>query len=384
MRAAKAAAITGVICCLLMTAAASRSGWQWRLPPGLPEPKVPADNPMSEVKVDLGRHLFYDTRLSVTGAHSCASCHRQALAFTDGLPQAVGATGERHPRGAMALANVAYATILTWGNPNIRRLEQQALMPMFGEHPVEMGLAGREAELLTRLGADPYYHRAFRDAFPEATGDPVTLLNLTRALAAFERTLLSGDAPYDRWRRDPARWPLDPAAVRGERLFFSEQTECFHCHGGFNLTGSVDYVGKAFTEREFFNNGLYNLDGHGAYPADNPGLFEFTGDSADLGKFKAPSLRNIALTAPYMHDGSIATLEEVVDHYAAGGRHIISGPRAGDGRANPNKSSFINGFPLTARQRADLVAFLRSLTDSTFVTDPRFADPWPAHRPGAP
>jgi len=363
-----------VLAFALLGAALPRAEWRWDLPPGFPEPRVPVENPMSAEKVLLGRHLFYDTRLSGNGTFACSNCHLQSRAFADPLPRGVGSTGDVHPRGAMALMNVAYASALTWGNPNMKTLEQQALVPMFGEDPVELGLAGKEAELLTRLGGDARYARMFRAAFPgDAT--PVSLVNITRAIASFERTLISGRSPYDRALHGD-RAAMSAAAVRGEQLFFSERLECFHCHGGYNFTGTVDNVGKAFPEVEFHNTGLYNLGGRGGFPKENPGLMEFTGRKEDEGKFKAPSLRNIALTAPYMHDGSIATLDGVIDHYAAGGRTIASGPHQGVGSENPNKSEFINGFELSPTERQDLLAFLHSLTDSAFVTDPRFADPW--------
>jgi len=348
--------------------------YQWALPPGFPRPRVPADNPMSEVKVALGRFLFYDTRLSVNGRFSCASCHKQEHAFADALPRGVGATGEVHPRGSMSLANVAYSPALTWANPNMKRLEQQAVVPMFGEEPIELGLAGQEDALLARLRADARYTALFAEAFP---GDaaPISVVNITRAIAAFERVLISGRSPYDRFERGDSL-ALSPAARRGAEAFFGEKLECFHCHGGFNFTNTVDYVGKGFVEVEFHNTGLYNVGGTGAYPAENPGLMEHSGDEEDMGKFKAPTLRNIAQTAPYMHDGSVRTLEEVIDHYAAGGRTVRAGPHAGVGRRNPHKSGFVKGFTLSARERRDLLAFLRALTDTAFLTDARFANPF--------
>jgi cytochrome c peroxidase len=352
------------------------TGWRWVLPRGFPAPVVPADNPMSDAKVLLGRHLFYDPRLSGTGTFSCASCHLQALAFTDGKGRAVGATGEVHPRGSMSLANAAYVPALTWANPLMRSLEAQALVPMFGDDPVELGLGGQEQALLTRLAAVPRYQALFRDAYPgEPT--PLTLANITRALGAFQRTLISGASPYDRYQHGE-RTAISASARRGATLFFGEKTECFHCHGGFNLTGTVNYVGKGFSEAEFHNTGLYNLDGTGRYPAPNTGVEAVSGDPEDMGRFRAPSLRNIAVTAPYMHDGSIATLEEVVAHYNAGGRTIRAGPHAGVGAASPLKSSFIKPMHLTPQERRDLVAFLRALTDSSFLRDPRHANPWTA------
>ena len=348
--------------------------YRWELPPGFPEPVVPADNPMTHEKVALGRHLFYDTRLSGNGTFSCASCHLQSRAFADALPRAVGSTGEVHPRGSMGLANIAYSPALTWANPLMRSLEQQALVPMFGEDPVELGLSGQEQQLLARVREVPQYKALFAAAYP-GSGDPVSLDHIVKAIASFQRTMISGRSPYDAFKQGRSA-AISASARRGEELFFSEKTECFHCHGGFNFTGTVNYVGKGFVEIEFHNTALYNIDGQGKYPAPNTGVESVTHEEEDMGKFKAPSLRNIAVTAPYMHDGSIATLEEVIEHYNAGGRTVKSGPNAGVGAESPLKSEFIKPMDLTPQEKRDLVAFLRSLTDSTFLRDPRFTNPW--------
>src|SRR5580704_14074992 len=156
------AALLLLFFCLIASAAET---WVWNLPKGFPRPRVPADNPMTAAKVELGRYLFYDTRLSVNGKSSCGTCHKQELAFTDGKPVGVGATGEKHSRGAMSLVNIAYSAALTWSNPELKELEQQARTPMFGEHPVELGL--REGERLpATLRADPKYREMFERAFP--------------------------------------------------------------------------------------------------------------------------------------------------------------------------------------------------------------------------
>lgn len=349
--------------------------YEWRLPPGFPYPRVPADNPMTAAKVDLGRHLFYDRRLSLNQTQSCATCHQQERAFADNRARGLGSTKQLHPRGPMSLANVAYSPVLTWANPNMRELERQALVPMFGDDPVELGMAGQEDLLIRRLKQEPRYEPLFTRAFPDAP-DPFTLANITKAVASFERTILSGDSPYDVYRRGDDPNAISDSAKRGEALFFGERLECFHCHGGFNFTGSVDYYGKGFAEVEFHNTGLYNLGGKFSYPEPNLGLYTFTESPDDVGKFKAPTLRNIAVTAPYMHDGSVKTLEEAIDHYAAGGRVIKAGPRAGDGSKNPNKSEFVKGFTLTTQEKKDLVAFLRSLRDTTLLQNPDLADPW--------
>ncbi|MEO0811979.1 MAG: di-heme enzyme, partial [Myxococcota bacterium] len=148
-----------------------------------------------------------------------------------------------------------------------------------------------------------------------------------------------------------------------------------HCHGGFNFTLSTVHQGSVFEAEDFHNTGLYSVNDSGAYPEPNTGVHAVTGDFEDMGKFRAPTLRNVELTAPYMHDGSIETLEGVIRHYEAGGRNVESGPYAGDGRRSPLKSGFVQGFSLTDRQRDDLLEFLLSLTDESFVHDPRFARP---------
>jgi cytochrome c peroxidase len=325
---------------------------------------------MSAAKVELGRHLFYDTRLSANGTQSCASCHKQAQAFTDGRLTALGSTGELHRRNSMSLANVAYAASLTWANPVVPDLEAQALLPIFGENPVELGLAGKEELLLQRLSEDARYPDMFSAAFP-GESQPISMGSVVKAIAAFERTLLSGGSPYDRYTYRDELDALSPAAKRGMTLFFSERLECFHCHQGFAFTDSVKHKLTAFPEVTFHNTNLYNVDGKGTYPAVDQGLHEFTRNPEDMGRYRSPTLRNIAVTAPYMHDGSIATLSEVIDHYAAGGRASAQGAAP-----SPYQSEFVRGFTLTPQEKQDLLAFLESLTDTEFLTDPRFSDPF--------
>jgi len=352
----------------------------WTLPASVPRPRVPADNPMTAGKVALGRYLFYDTRLSRNGTQACATCHEQARAFTDGKPRAVGSTGAIHPRGAMSLVNVAYASSLTWANPSQTRLEDQALVPMFGDHPIELGLEPPGAALLAALRQVDVYQRLLPAAFP-GDADPFTIGNVTRALAAFERTIVSARSPYDRYHYDRDDAAISPEAKRGEQLFFSQPLSCFRCHNGFNFSGATDFDGhRGGGTPEYHNTGLYNLAGALSYPPENTGVYEVTHRPEDVGRFKAPTLRNIAVTAPYMHDGSIATLGEALEHYAAGGRTVADGPNRGSGRDNPNKSPIVRGFPITADEQRDLIAFLGTLTDSELLRDPRFANPWLAIR----
>jgi cytochrome c peroxidase len=351
------------------------SDYPFGLPAWAPAPLEPEGNPTTPAKVELGRRLFYDVRLSKDGSMACSSCHEQARAFTDGRPVSPGVTGQTTPRNAMSLANAGYAPALTWANPLLHSLEQQALVPLIGTEPQELGLAGMETEIAERLIEEPVYRRLFADAFPEARG-AISLATITRALAAFQRTLISVRSPYDRYRYEGDVDAVSEAVIRGEALFFSERLECHHCHGGLHLSDTVLHERNRIGELAYHNTGLYNLDGRGAYPKTNTGIAEITGRPEDMGRFRAPSLRNVAVTAPYMHDGSIATLDEVIDHYAAGGRTIPGGPNAGVGRDNPFKSAFVPGFMLTTEERADLIAFLKSLTDEEFLRDPRFSDPW--------
>ncbi len=379
--------------CLLLTACAALLGacgatedddgpstqeeaWTWDVPEGVPAPRVPEDNPMSAAKVELGRHLFYDTRLSGNQTQSCASCHRQELAFTDGRTTAIGSTDEEHFRHSMGLTNIAYNSTFGWVSPAVTSLEKFTPIPMFNEDPVELGLAElSEEELTGRLKEVPRYQELFARAYPEAAA-PITLDHTIKALTSFQRSLLSYDSPFDRYTYEADDDAMSESAKRGMDLFFSERLECFHCHGGTNFTDSVDHEGLAFTEVAFHNTGLYNVDFEGAYPEKDRGLYDLTGEEDDMGKFKAPTLRNIAVTAPYFHDGSAATLDEVIDHYERGGRAITSGPYIGDGSQNPHKSDLIQGFTLTDQERADLIAFLEALTDETFLTNPAYSDPW--------
>jgi cytochrome c peroxidase len=169
---------------------------------------------------------------------------------------------------------------------------------------------------------------------------------------------------------------MTDSAKRGAALFNGERLECFHCHAGYNFSDATIDRGTSFSELDFHNTGLYNIDGLGAYPSPNTGRHEVTGKPEHMGQFRAQSLRNIELSAPYIHDGSVATLSEMIHNYANGGRLITSGENAGDGRISPVKDGFIVSFDITDDEVNDVVEFLKSLTDESFVTNPRFSDPW--------
>lgn len=348
------------------------------LPDHLQLPAIPERNPLTAEKIELGRHLFYDTRLSANQTQSCGTCHLQARAFTDDKRTPTGSTGTVLARNSMGLSNVAYFSTLTWASKGLTDLEQQIAIPIRADDPVELGVTdGVREEVLARFDADPMYQTLFSAAFPDSESG-ATINKIIFALASFCRTLISARSPYDRYINGDTDALSDRQRL-GLALFNGERFECFHCHGGTLQTGAyVDAQTPAGTARlPFFNNGLYNVDGEGGYPPHDQGLYELTLNPRDRGLFRPPSLRNVELTAPYMHDGSIATLREVVEHYVAGGRNIESGPFAGDGRLSPLKSGLVRGVPNTTDEEIDaIVAFLASLTDEDFITNPALSDPF--------
>jgi cytochrome c peroxidase len=336
--------------------------YRWDLPPGFPPPAVPADNPMSMQKVELGRRLFREKRLSVSGTYACISCHRPELAFTDGRAKAQGATNDQTRRSAMSLTNVAYNAAFSWADPSVNSLEAQMLQPLLNQHPIEMGLKGHENELVTWLSTDAGYRQLFADAFPDDS-TALRFANVVNAVAAYERTLISGRSPFDRYVYEDDPSALSPGAKRGMALFYSPRVGCGRCHFGPNFSGPLRYQGHEWVVPIFANTGLYSINGRGAYPVSDQGLFEITHQAADMGKMRVPTLRNVALTAPYMHDGSIATLAEVIDHYALGGRQLPDGPSV----RNRLVDRRMHGFKLTSAEKEDLIAFLESLTDAQFT-----------------
>lgn len=323
--------------------------WHWDLPAGVAPPPVPADNPMSAAKVELGRRLFYDADLSLNGTLSCATCHEQRRGFTDGNATHPGVDGNPGRRSPMPLANVAYLSPLTVANPAMTDLETQATVPLFGDHPVEMGMAGRTADLERRLAGQACYQRLFAAAFPPA--GTVSLDTILKALAAFERTLLSFDAPYDRAARGEAGAAPTAAASHGRDLFFGE-AGCAACHNG-----------PAFSDGGFHRLAVSD-------PADG-GLAESGGGAADRGRFRTATLRNTALGAPYLHNGGAPTLAAAIQaHYQE------DAPDQGDVPA-ATRDPLLRGPGPDAAATADLVAFLDSLTDSRFIHDPRLSLPPP-------
>jgi cytochrome c peroxidase len=306
----------------------------------------PADNPPTPMKIELGRRLFYDGDLSWDGTMSCATCHEQKRGFTDPNKTRQGFDGTPGERNIQTLANLAWMNSLTWGGPHVDTLEHQALIPIEGFVPVEMGFGGKpEGALAKRLGDQACYPQLFRAAFPERDGK-IDLDTITMALAAFQRSLVSLDSPYDRWRRGDVG-AISDQAKRGAALF--ERKQCSSCHAGPHFTDAALGGRKP---QEAFHRLAVPEEGKDA------GLSRITQKAEDAGKFRTPGLRNVALSAPYMHDGEVATLADAVRHHFAGG---------GDDKRLAQTVS--DG------EVADLVAFLEALTDEGFVKNPAFAMP---------
>lgn len=283
---------------------------------------VPEGNALTVHKVELGRRLFFDPVLSTDGTLSCASCHQPPRYFTDGRTRPIGVDGHEGARNVPSILNAAYGRTFFWDG-RAESLEAQVLQPIRGEGELGLGLE----ELTRRLEEREDYRTAFRDAFGEGEVSPE---RVARALASYLRTLRSGDAPIDRFLHgDTAALP--PEAKRGFRLFVG-RANCGVCH-----------LAPLFTDHRFHNTGV-------SWGSPDQGRFAVTGREEDRGAFRTPSLRNVAMTAPYMHDGSLATLEDVIEHYDGGGR------------PNPALDEEILPLDLTPREKRQLIAFLESLT----------------------
>jgi cytochrome c peroxidase len=303
------------------------------IPDGFPVIDFPEDNLFTQARWELGKKLFYDPVLSVDATISCASCHKPALAFSDQLSFSLGVEDRLGTRNAPSLANVAYQPYLL-REGGVPTLEMQVLVPIQEHNEFDFNIV----LLAQRLNADTTYVKMAMDAY----GRSPDAFVITRALACFERSLLSGNSPYDQYTQQNNTSAMTNAQIRGMNLFFSDRTNCSTCHSGFN-----------FTNYTFQNNGLY------IQYADE-GRMRLTLKEEDQALFKVPGLRNIDLTGPYMHDGSLKTLQQVIDHYQSGGKD------------HPNKNTILRPLDLTSSEQKDLIEFLKSLTDDTFLTNPIF------------
>lgn len=304
------------------------------LPPGFPDMPVPTNNELTYERVRLGRQLFFDPILSRNSTISCASCHQPRLGFTDGLQASKGIESRMGSRNAPSLGNIGYHPYFL-REGGVPTLEQQVAVPVQEAHEFDFNFP----DIVSRLNASPTYVNASQEAYHR---DPDAFV-VTRALGAFQRTLITGSSPWDRFFAWGDISAVSPQVLKGWTVF--QEKGCASCHGGFD-----------FTDYSFENIGLY-LD----YP--DQGRSRLTNLETDNGKFKVPSLRNVAITAPYMHDGQMQTLEEVLDHFASGGKE------------HPNRSIRMSPFTWKPGERNALIAFLEALTDAEFIANPAHRDP---------
>lgn len=324
------------------------------VPDFMPNPLLDETNPLTEEGIELGRRLFYDPIMGRDSSMACATCHQQSKAFTDGRALAVGIRGQTGTRSAMSLVNLAF-------NPNGFNWDgSQATLWEQAIHPVENMLEMDEDwdAVLERLRRNEDYPRRFRSAFGINNTLEITQELAVKAIAQFEMTIISADSHYDRVVYTNTEFFTEEEQLGADSLFFIEDVPanvlhpgCGHCHNA-----------PSFGDNVIRNNGIEVISSLEGFP-DN-GFGNVSGSRFDNGKFRTTTLRNIELTAPYMHDGRFATLEEVVAEYAAGGHGVEN--------VDPN----ITGFLLSDRKQAALVAFLRTLTDERLISDPRFASPF--------
>jgi len=350
-------------------------------PLGLPELPVPDDNPMTPAKIALGDKLFHDERFSATGEVSCSTCHEREKGFTDSpLSTSEGILGLTGTRNSPTATNAAYFETLFWDGRS-PSLEEQAQHPFL--NPVEMGLETHDP-ILEIVAKDPDYVAAFREVFGKEPGQ-VTINEVTKAIAAFQRTLLFGNSRFDRYWFGGEEDALSEAEIRGLDLFLNEG-RCVSCH-------TIEHDHALFTDHRFHNLGVGINDIQGRIPeavdsflaalargaevdetvlseklSSELGRFAISEMFDDLGAFKTPTLRNVAATAPYMHDGSLATLKEVMDHYNNGGVTEADDP------VNDFLSSGIRPLDLTDEQVADLVLFMEALTSPEYEALAEAAD----------
>ncbi len=318
---------------------------------------------------NLGRYLFFDRRLSINNTRSCGTCHNPQFAFTDGYKRSLGAYADLHQRNTQPLFNLSYLKYFTAADSTLHSPLQQMDNPLFNTHPVEMGVKGNEDIILKKIKGDKLYQKLFSNANRE-----ITFENIKLAINDFIFSLQSNSSNYDKHVKGDTN-ALNKSEKRGLQLFFSSELKCTSCHGGDNFS-TPSITNEKSDTLFYFNTGLYNLDDKGAYPKYDEGLFQLTQNMADIGKFRVPTLRNLAYTAPYLHDGSAASLMEIINIYANGGRQIKEGINKGNGVINPNKHIFINGFLISETDKIHLNNFLLSLSDSSFIQNKNYQNPF--------
>ena len=320
----------------------------------------------SEALIELGRYFFFDKRLSYDQGLSCSTCHNPNLAFTDGYEVAINSKAENLRRNTPTILNINNRTNFNWANSKITSLKVQIERPMFGQHPTEMDISGHEKEILSRFIKDAVYKKLYKEVF-QASINQITIPQIIEAITTYELQLQSRNSRFDQFKKNGDSSLLTDFEWLGFKIFHADSIECNACHGG------ADFF-EPDRGPEFANIGLYNCNQ--SYPPHDPGLQEEDGDQDNNGVFRIPTLRNIALTAPYYHDGSEESLIQVIKNYERGGRKIESGPCKGDGKDHPSKDGRLQVFHLTEYERAALIAFLQTLTDTSYLHKDLFVDPF--------
>ncbi len=306
------------------------------IPSYFPEMKFPTDNAFSKDRWLLGRRLFYDKRLSVDSTLSCASCHKQSSGFADNVSTTNGVKNRAGTRNVPSIANVGFRPYFL-SEGGLATLEMQVLVPIQEHNEFDYNLI----KIVQRLATDKVYQELAMKAYER----PLDAFVITRAISTFERSLVSGNSKYDKFKYLGKTNLFTEQEKKGMALFFNDKTNCSKCHGGFE-----------FTSYDFQNNGLYE-------EYADTGRYRLTGLESDIAKFKIPSLRNVGFTAPYMHDGSITTLDDVLLHYKSGGKN------------HKNKSNLIQPLALNMDEIQSLKAFLLTLNDEEFVVNKYFSEP---------
>ncbi|NOT36977.1 MAG: hypothetical protein HOP11_06335 [Saprospiraceae bacterium] len=315
---------------------------------------------------EIGHLLFFDKNLSYDKSISCSTCHDPTLAFTDGYKLSVNSKAENLQRNSPTLLNINNRENFNWANPSIQTLIQQMQRPLYGTHPVELGIKGNEPDIFPRIKANMEYKRLYQLAFGKNIQN-LKLQDIEVSLEHYIKTLQSRNSPFDKFLITKDSNYLNEEQWYGFYLFHSDSIDCSACHGGVD-SFSPDRGGN------FANIGLYNCNGK--YPTKDSGIENESHDQDDNGLFRIPTLRNVAITGPYYHDGSEENLESIIKNYERSGRMIDYGDCKGDGANNPNIDGRLQKFNLQENERRALISFLHSLTDTSYLSNKMFRDPF--------
>ena len=316
--------------------------------------------------IELGHFLFFDKDLSWDRSKSCASCHDPQLGFVDGYKRALNGNAEILLRNTSSTLNMQNKSIFSWSNPSISTLQKQMERPLYATHPVEMGLKGKEDEIVGRIMQKEQYASLYQKAF-SVDIKQLEFQEIVDCIVSYEFKLQSRNSKYDQFSKSRDTGMLSVSEWNGMNLFFSASLSCSGCHGGLDFD-------SAASGDQFANTGLYNCDS--SYPIGDLGLQSHTGNKDDNGKFRIPSLRNVMITSPYYHDGSESNLEKVIENYERRGRNNKSLDCYGDGALHPAIDHRLKAFTLSNNEKKDLIAFLNTLTDTSYLNQYFFNDPF--------